>query len=84
MDEREFEQLLGQLMKLDLSAGTEAFRDELLSRCLAVLDADSEGMVLGDADLDMLAAAGTRFAFDFPGMDSLSRIGDNKDAENLL
>ena len=65
---REFENWLGQLMKLDLAAGTEAFRDELLVRCLDVLCSDSVGdhdaderfraYELSDDDLDLLAAAG--------------------------
>lgn len=48
-------------MKQDFSAGTEAFRDTLLERCLSVLDEDDEGRCLDDAELDMLAAAGDTF-----------------------
>ena len=40
------------------SAGTEAFRDALLIRCLDVLEEDERCEELGDEDLDMLAAAG--------------------------
>lgn len=83
MDEREFEQMFEQLMKLDFSIGTEAFRDNLLLRCLAVLNMDDEGVVLDDSELELLAAAGDRFAFDEAGMDSYGRIGDNKDIKNL-
>ena len=62
MNEREIEKLLAQ----DLSAGSEAFRDELLSRCLAVLGTEESAFVatrgdvrvLEDETLDMLAAAG--------------------------
>ena len=62
MNERDIEKLLAQ----DPSAGTEAFREELLSRCLAVLDTDESALVatwgdasvLSDEVLDMLAAAG--------------------------
>ena len=60
MDEREFEARLENLMQQDLSVGTEAFRENLLSRCLAVLNEDG-GMELSDDDLDMLAAAGNPF-----------------------
>ena len=58
MDEREFERMVQRAMKQDLSAGTEAFRDALLARCLEELDADDEARCLDDDDLDMLAAAG--------------------------
>ena len=58
MEEQEFEQMVKQLLGKDCSEGTEAFRDDLLKRCLAVLDADSEGVPIADEDLDMLAAAG--------------------------
>ena len=65
MDEREFESMLKRLLNQDFSAGTEAFRDKLLARCLEVLDVDSrttgniiEFGELTDADLDLLAAAG--------------------------
>ena len=63
MDDREFDQKLGRLMKQDFSAGTEAFRDGLLERCLAELDSEDEGRVLDDDELDMLAAAGDPFAY---------------------
>ena len=52
MDEKELERLL----KLDLSVGTEAFRDELLARCLSELH--DHGRELDDSELEMLAAAG--------------------------
>ena len=54
MDERAFEQMLGQLMKQDFAAGTEAFRDSLLERCLTVLG-EGDGTVVDDADLDQIA-----------------------------
>ena len=47
-----------QLLQVDLSTGTEAFRDALLKRCLEELGADGEGTALDDAELEMLAAAG--------------------------
>ena len=58
MGEWEFEIMLEQLLGRDLSAGTEAFRESLLERCLEVLDAGEEGMPIDDADLELLAAAG--------------------------
>lgn len=69
MEEREFEQTLERLMKLDLSQGTDEFRDALLARCREVLAAQDEGApnsipagegitLLDDDQLDMLAAAG--------------------------
>lgn len=60
MDGRRFERMIGRLMKQDLSAGTEAFREDLLARCLDVLDADEsdECKEVSDSELDMLAAAG--------------------------
>ena len=48
MDDRDFEQRLAQLMKQDFSVGTEEFRDALLDKCLAVLNADDEGSVIDD------------------------------------
>lgn len=57
MDGREFEQQLEKLLSQDLSVGTEAFRDNLLERCLGVLDSD-EGMEIDDSALELLAAAG--------------------------
>ena len=60
----------------DYSAGTEAFRDALLARCLAVLGSDDEATDLRvrdlcDEDLELLAAAG-------PGRDltGAHRVGD--------
>lgn len=58
MNDYELEKKLTQLMGQDFSAGTEAFRDTLLSRCLAELGADDKGVEVDDDDLDMLAAAG--------------------------
>ena len=60
MDNTEFEAKLERLMKQDFSVGTDAFREDLLSRCLAVLGEDG-GVELSDDDLDMLAAAGNPF-----------------------
>lgn len=52
------EQGIQRLFQHDFSAGTEAFRDELLDRCLSELGSDSDGVELSDSALDMLAAAG--------------------------
>lgn len=58
MEDRALDKTLERLLQQDFSAGTEAFRDELLSRCLAVLGADDGVGVVDDNLLDMLAAAG--------------------------
>lgn len=54
-----------RLLAKDFSAGTEAFRDNLLDLCLAELSQSSsqtmvfaDGQELDDDDLEMLAAAG--------------------------
>ncbi|MBQ9041281.1 MAG: hypothetical protein IJ111_00535 [Eggerthellaceae bacterium] len=72
VDVRELEQMIRGLMRADLSAGTEAFREELLARCLEELDAGScdSGTELDDSALDLLAAAGDAFA---PGADDNGR-----------
>ena len=58
MNTHEIEQLLGR----DYSVGTDAFREDLLARCLDVVAQNSGGRVaLDDEDLDMLAAAGTSY-----------------------
>ena len=77
MEKRRFEKMLEQLMKQDLAAETEEFRDTLLARCLDVLGSDdqaaddvSEGIELDDSYLDLLAAAGDLSALDgVPGSD---------------
>lgn len=58
MDNKEFDTMLGRVLRTDLSKGTETFRDALLAQCLAQLNSDDEGMELADEDLEMLAAAG--------------------------
>ena len=83
MSEREFELKIEQLMKLDFSIGTEAFRDKLLSRCLAVLNMGDECMVVPDDELELLAAAGGHFVFEEASMDSRSLFGDNGDIKDL-
>ena len=54
MDESRDERALGD----DLSAGTEAFREDLLARCLSVLAHADDGAVLDDDELELLADAG--------------------------
>ena len=60
-----------RLLAHDFSAGTEAFREDLLGRCLAELGADADADAadfeyaeIDDGDLDMLAAAGNIFSQD--------------------
>lgn len=87
MEDREFENTLERLMKQDLAAGTEAFRDELLARCLATLGSDDAGerdaepefhaFEVSDADLDLLAAAGEPVL-----PPSVQSIGDNANTED--
>ena len=51
---------LERALAYDFSAGTEAFRDDLLRRCLEVLR--TEGSVeLDDEQLELLSAAGDPF-----------------------
>ena len=62
MDEKDIK----QAFSYDFSEGTEAFRDDLLARCLTTLqdcaEDEDEGIVLEDEELDMLAAAGDIYA----------------------
>ena len=51
------EQEIIRILSQDRSVGTEAFRDELLARCLEVLDSESVYEV-SDDELELLAAAG--------------------------
>ena len=53
MDEKEIARILRQ----DLSVGTEAFRDNLLARCIAELGTDDYAIELDDADLELLSEA---------------------------
>jgi hypothetical protein len=57
MDDGGFEQRLGELLSQDLSAGTEAFRESLLGRCLGALGGGG-ARGLSDDELEMLSAAG--------------------------
>ena len=61
MTDNELERMLSQTLSHDASIGTEAFRDSLLARCLAVLNAgvgEDEGVELTDDQLVLLSAAG--------------------------
>ena len=80
MDDRQFEQMLAKLLRYDFSAETDAFREELLARCLEVLDADTRSeaseldadchvVELNDADLELLAAAGDTTGIREPRID---------------
>ena len=69
MAESSFDQKLDQLMGQDLSIGTEAFREDLLNRCLAILGTDSSGIELDDDELDLLSAAGDVFLNKLPDLE---------------
>lgn len=64
MDEQRLEHILEKHMKQDFSHGTEAFRDDLLARCLEALSVrddatrSEDGEDIDEADLELLAAAG--------------------------
>lgn len=58
MEDRDFECMLERVLEKGLPASSETFRDELLERCLSVLDADNEGVCIDDDELDLIAAAG--------------------------
>ena len=75
--DRTFEQTLVRLMNVDFAAGTEAFRDALLERCLIVLDADDEGARIDDSTMELLSAAGAGFEFDPNALKPHDVIGDN-------
>ena len=84
MSGQEFERTIERLMRQDLSAGTEVFREELLARCLDVLDADDDTCVeVDDSDLEMLAAAGAPHAIDRGGLQSDSIIGSEPNGNGL-
>lgn len=58
MNEREFEHTVEHLLGQELQEGDEAFRDELLERCLDALCEDDEVVHLKDEELELLSAAG--------------------------
>ena len=62
MAAQELDQASKRLTKQDCATEVDAFREGLLKRCLAVLDADAEGAYIDDAELEMLAAAGDPFS----------------------
>lgn len=49
---------IAQVLSYDFSVGTEEFREQLLGRCLSVLDFGDQVMPLSDEYLQHLAAAG--------------------------
>lgn len=73
MEEQELDTMLKRLLQQDLSAGTEVFRDELLARCLDVLDADDGVDEIDDSLLDMLAAAGDVYSAQGEDPDALAQ-----------
>ena len=63
MSDAELDAWARELFKCDFSTGTEKFREELLEKCLALLEeADEvepeEGRELADEEIELLAAAG--------------------------
>lgn len=54
MDEKK----LIELLTTDFSAGSEAFSEQLLERCAAVLNPSEEFSTISEGDLELLAAAG--------------------------
>ena len=54
MEEKE----ITMVLEKDYSEGTDTFREELLARCLDVLDMGEAPRKLSDDELDMLSAAG--------------------------
>ena len=64
VDEQRLEHILETHMKQDFSHGTDAFRDELLARCLEALSVrsdatrDEDASDIDEEDLELLAAAG--------------------------
>ena len=83
MVDREFEQMLGRLMKQDFSIGTEKFRDALLERCLAVLDNDEEVAELDDSVLELLAAAGESDVGGYLTVEPQGVFGNNEESNFL-
>lgn len=83
MEDHAFDQMLERLMKVDFAAGTEAFRDSLLARCLTELNGSGEGESINDADLELLAAAGTMPVSDPSELEPRDAIGHNG-GEDLL
>ena len=61
MNEQEFHELLEQVLGQNLSAGTDAFRDDLLARCLDIVSSSEDVTALDDSQLELLAAAGIPF-----------------------
>ena len=84
MNEREFEQMLRRIMKVDFSVGSEKFRDALLARCLSVLDDDDEMRLIDIDDLDLIAAAGNPTARFLNTFEPDGSVGDNMRGNRLV
>ena len=69
MSAQELDRLDLSIFTQDFSVGTEKFRDELLARCLEIIN-ENECRELEDEELEMLAAAGSpviaEYGFDNP------------------
>ena len=55
------EEKIARALRFRFSDGSEQFRDDLLDRCLRVLDADDAPRALEDDELELLAAAGSPY-----------------------
>ena len=53
--------MIERILMQGFAEGTEAFREELLQRCLAVLNGGEASRILDESELEMLAAAGIEF-----------------------
>ncbi|MBR2834301.1 MAG: hypothetical protein IKE43_01105 [Coriobacteriales bacterium] len=84
MDDQDFEQKISRLMRLDLSAGTEAFRDALSQRCFAELDANDESECLDDDELGLLAAAGEKTSCDPTLIEPYDTYSGNSDNNRVI
>jgi hypothetical protein len=60
------DKMIERVLSRDYSVGKQAFKENLLQRCLAELDQGDQGMELADDELDMLAAAGVPFLDENP------------------
>ena len=63
MEAKDFVDVLADKLGIDAFYGVpdsllRSLCDELLERCLSVLDADNEGVCIDDDELDLIAAAG--------------------------
>lgn len=58
MTNKEFETILKQVLEQKDSLPSEDFREDLLKRCLAVLNADCMAEEISDEQIELLSAAG--------------------------